>query len=330
MDLLLKQKVDLMVENYYEIRDSFAFEYSIVKHFIAMNLASKNKSVNIDEIKEIKSYIKKEVGLFSNFRGTNLLTLSSLLYLEYDYKTYFKNMQNVYKKMNDVGFRKTQYLPLAAYSLVKYCSMYMWDEKISRMKSFYCKMKKNHFWLTSSDDYVLAAVLATSDLDIEKSTEEMEKCYKFLNKKGFSKSDGLQTLSQILTFGEEDSEIKCNKALSLFTKLKNEKCKLRYDGLGSLGVLTLISLDENKIVEEIKEVYNYIKSKKGYGMFSIQKSYVSMLAASLVADFYVEKAKDGLMDITLANSINAIVIAQQQAALVAVCAASAAASSSSS
>ncbi len=30
-------------------------------------------------------------------------------------------------------------------------------------------MKKNHPWLTTADDYVLAAVLATSDLDIEKN-----------------------------------------------------------------------------------------------------------------------------------------------------------------
>ncbi len=36
------------------------------------------------------------------------------------------------------------------------------------MKSFYSNMKGNHPWLTSVDDYVLAAVLATSDLDIEK------------------------------------------------------------------------------------------------------------------------------------------------------------------
>ncbi len=55
-----------------------------------------------------------------------------------------------------------------------------------------------------------------------------------------------------------------------------------------------------------------------------------MLAISLVADSYIERIQKGLIDITLANSINAIVIAQQQAAIAAACAASAAAASSSS
>ncbi len=55
-----------------------------------------------------------------------------------------------------------------------------------------------------------------------------------------------------------------------------------------------------------------------------------MLAISLVADSYIERIQKGLIDITLANSINAIVIAQQQAAIAAACAASAAAASSAS
>ncbi|EJO5348978.1 DUF4003 domain-containing protein [Clostridium botulinum] len=330
MDLLLKQKVDLMAENYYELKKSFNWEYSLVKHFVAMNLATKDKKVNIEEIEEIKKYIKKQVGLFSQFRGMNLFILSSLLYLESNYKDFFQNMQIVYEKMMGAGFRNSQYLPLASYTIVKEVSMDKWDEKIQRMKSFYSNMKKNHFWLTSTDDYVLAAVLATSDLDVEKTSEEMESCYKLLNEMGFSKGDSLQSLSQILAFGEEDSQNKCNRAVSLYNKLKSKRCKLTYYGLASLGVLTLITSNDSEMIEEIKEVYDYIKGKDGYGMFSIQKSYVVMLAISLIGDCYIEKIQKDLVDITLANSINAIIIAQQQAAIVVACAASAAASSASS
>ncbi|MFD3156774.1 DUF4003 family protein [Haloimpatiens sp. FM7330] len=330
MELLLKQKVDLMVENYYKIKRDFKWDYTIVKHFMAMNLASQNKSVNTEEIQEIKNHIKKEVGLFSRFKGINLLILSSLLCLENNYKDFFKNMQMVYEKMKDAGFTSSEYLPLASYTIVKQVSIDKWDEKIERMKSFYSNMKKNHFWLTSTDDYVLAAVLATSDLDVEKSSEEIEKCYKLLNQRAFTKGNSIQSLSQILAFGEEDVENKCSRAIFLYDKLKSEKCKLKYSGLTSLGVLTLIACDENKLVEEIKEVYDYIRGKSGYGMFSIEKSHVVMLSSSLVADSYIERIQKGLINVTLANSINAIVIAQQQAAIVAACAASSAAASSAS
>lgn len=330
MELLLKQKIDLMTENYNELKKAFKWEYSIVKHFVAMNSAIKDKKVNVEEIEEIKDYIKKQVGLFSQFRGMNLFILSSLLYLESNYKDFFENMQKVYEKMRDAGFRNSQYLPLASYTIVKEVSMDKWDEKIQRMKNFYSNMKKNHPWLTTADDYVLAAVLATSDLDIEKTSEEMEICYKLLNEKAFVKGNSLQSLSQILALGEEDAENKCSRAVSLYNELKSEKCKLRYDGLASLGMLTLIASNDIKIVEEVKEVYKYIKEKDGYGIFSIEKSHIVMLAISLAADSYIERIQKGLIDITLANSINAIVIAQQQAAIAAACAASAAAASSSS
>ncbi len=58
MELLLKQKIDLMAENYNELKKAFKWEYSIVKHFVAMNSSIKDKKVNVEEIEEIKDYIK--------------------------------------------------------------------------------------------------------------------------------------------------------------------------------------------------------------------------------------------------------------------------------
>lgn len=64
MELLLKQKVDLMVENYAELKKAFKWEYGIVKHFGAMNSAIKHKKINVQEIEEIKDYIKNRQGYF--------------------------------------------------------------------------------------------------------------------------------------------------------------------------------------------------------------------------------------------------------------------------
>ncbi len=98
MELLLKQKIDLMTENYNELKKAFKWEYSIVKHFVAMNSAVKDKKINVEEIEEIKDYIKKQVGLFSQFRGMNLFILSSLLYLESNYKDFSKICRRYMRK----------------------------------------------------------------------------------------------------------------------------------------------------------------------------------------------------------------------------------------
>lgn len=133
-----------------------------------------------------------------------------------------------------------------------------------------------------------------------------------------------------MALGEESACEKCKKASTLYNKLKDKKCKLNYSGLATLGVLTLIASDEDKIVSDIKEVNDFIYEKDGYGMWSLDKTARTILSANLVCDFYVGEMKKGVLDVALANSINAILIAQEQAAVAACCAASAAAASSSS
>lgn len=330
MDIVLKSKVDLMVENYQKLKSDFIWEASLLKHFCAMMYAIRGKKIDIDKIKEIKMYIKEETGWTSEYRGNNQLIMSALLSFEEDYKTIFKNMLDVYKKMREEGFKHSQYLPLATYTIAKNVPAEQWNNKIQRMDDFYKKMKENHFWLTSDDDYVFAAVLAVTDLEVNKTMEKVEECYKALSEEGFWKGNDLQTLSHIMALGEEEVGEKCRKANSLYHKLKEKKCKLEYSGLATLGVLTLIATDEDKMVEDIKEINDFIYKKDGYGMWTLTQSNRTILSANLLSDFYVEEMKKGVVQVALANSINAIIIAQEQAAVAAACAACAATTASSS
>jgi len=330
MDLVLKEKVDLMVENYHQLKKGFKWDMDLLKHFGAMIHASKGQEVHIDTLETIKKYIKDETSWTSYFRGVNSFILANLLNFEDDYKNTFKNMENVYERMRNAGFKNSTYLPLAAYTIAKEVPLEQWECRINRMEHFYEKMKKNHFWLTSADDYVFAAVLATTDLDIEGTAERIESCYRLLNEKGLYKGNDLQTLSHILAIGEEEVNLKCSKAMKLYQGLKDKKCKLQYNGLASLGVLTLITSDVEKMVNEIKEVYDYIYEKDGYGFWSLDKNMRVILASTLVSDYYIEGIKKGILQVALGNSINAIIIAQQQAAITAACTASAAAASAAS
>ena len=330
MNDLLKKKVDLMVENYYELKSAFKWEAGLVHHFGAMINSTRERTVDKDKIEEIKRYIKLETKWSSYFRGVNSYIIANILCFEENYKQFFQNMLEVYDYMKTIGFKNSHYLPLAAYTLVKEVPRDQWNYRIKRMKAFYDSMKRNHFWLTSYDDYVFAVVLATTNLDVEETSQKIERCYSILNKEGFYKGNDLQTLSHILALGEEDVEEKCMKAIKLNQALSNKDCKLKYNGLAILGVLTLMTTDIDKMAYEIKEVYEYLYEKDGYGLWSLDKSMRTVLSASLVSDFYVEGIKSGILQVTLGNSINAIIIAQQQAAIAAACAASAAAAASSS
>lgn len=330
MDLLLKEKADLMIENYHELKNTFKWDTNLFKHFAAMIYATKGKRVKADKIKEVKNFIKNETSWTSYFRGTNEFMLASLLSIEENYEEFFRNMLQVYDKMRDKGLKRSVQLPIAAYTIVKEAYREQWDDKIVRMTEFYSKMKENHFWITSADDYVFAAVLASTDLNVWETTNDMERCYNYLNSEGFYKGNYLQTLSHILAIGEETVDEKCSKAIKLNDKLKKQGCKLQYHGLATLGLLALITTDLDSIAKDIRDVYDYIYAEDGYGLWSLDKNMRTMLAATIVSDVYVDEVKRGVMQVALGNSISAIIIAQQQAAVAAACAASASAAASAS
>ena len=328
MDILLQEKVDLMVENFYKIKQSFKWDTSLIKHFGAIIHATKGKAVDIETLEIIKKHIKDNTGLTSYFRGTNMFILANLLSFEEDYKGFFKSLTDVYELMRRQGFKNSIYMPLAAYTIAKEIPMDQWSIRITRMFNLYKNMRTNHFWLTAPDDYVFAAVLATTDLDLQQVDSEIEKCYYLLNQEGFHKGKDIQALSHVLAIGEEIYIDKCKRAMKLYSGLKSEKCKLQYNGLATLGVLSLINQDTDKIVKDVKEVYDYLKERNGYGIWGLNTSMRTILASTLVCDSYVDKLKNGVLNMALGNSINAILIAQQQAMVAAACAASASAAAS--
>jgi hypothetical protein len=330
MNPVLKEKADLMVENFYELKSNFKWDTNLFKHFAAMVYSTRGRRLNSERLQEVKQFINDETSWTSYFRGTNKFIIASLLSLEENYAEFFRKMTEVYDRMREKGLRRSVQLPMAAYTITKEVPRDQWDEKIDRMLQFYNKMKENHFWITSSDDYVFAAVLASTDLNVSETTYNMERCYSYLNNEGFYKGNYLQTLSHILAIGEETVEEKCSKAVKLHNSLKELGCKLQYHGMATLGLLALVSTDVDSMTRDIKDVYEYIYSKDGYGFWSLDKNMRTMLAATIVSDFYVDEAKRGVMQVALGNSITAIIIAQQQAAVAAACAASTAAASSSS
>lgn len=330
MEELLREKADLMIANYHTLKGNFKWDSNLARHFGAVTHATRGRKIDVRLIEDIKNYLKEETGWTSYFRGTNGFLMANLLCFEDDYRGFFKNMVGAHERMRDAKFRKSPQLPLAAYTLVKECPIDDWDLRIDRMNAFYKKMKESHSWLTSADDYVFSAVLATTDLDLQDTSYKIEACYNLLNREGLHKSNDLQTLSHVLALGEEDVSVKCDKAIKLYLGLRDRKCKLQYSGLATLGLLALITNDIDRITSEIVEVYDYLYEQRGYGLWSLDKSMRVILASTLVSDLYVDDIKKGVLQITLGNSINAIIIAQQQAAVASACAASAPASSSAS
>lgn len=189
-------------------------------------------------------------------------------------------------------------------------------------------MKKEHPFLTSGEDCGFAVILAISDLSVDESINEMERCYNILKGRFFS-ANAVQSLSHTLVMGEESALKKCNKATYIFDKLKEKDCKFGTGmELSVLGLLALATDDSDNTVKDIIEVNDFLLSCKGFGSLGIGKAQRLMHAAILVSQEYKKQCSENIMNMATINSVTSIIIAQY--AVTAAIIASSTASSSAS
>lgn len=312
----LLAKCDLFAENFLTLQKNFKWDDTLMHHLGALYYTDADLAVDVDAIKDAKEIIKKNTGAFSAFRETTFMAHAVMLSLEQDPKELFNRSFDIYGDLKKAGFYGSPYLTLAAASIAKKSDLTDTGPVVLRAKEFYDAMKRKHRFLTSADDYGYTAMLSLSGLPVEGAIREMETCYEYL-KKDFGSGNALQSLTHVLTLGEETAEAKCSRAKKLYECLLEKGCKLsKYDQLASLGILVLITENVDKITDDIKDAYEVLLEKKGFGKWSVTKHQRTMYAAALAASDYIKGCSRNTMDMTLASSITSIVMAQQTAMII--------------
>ncbi|MGL5712958.1 MAG: DUF4003 family protein [Paraclostridium sp.] len=203
------------------------------------------------------------------------------------------------------------------------------DTSIEKTRYVYDFMKRNHPWLTSSDDYCRASLIAINSKDLDKDLEYIEKAYHIFNEKGFYKSNNLQSLSHIMALDKGKSIDTINKVKKIKELLEKEKCRIDGYGYPLIGALALIDYDEEEIVKQIVRVSDKLSEVKGFGNWSLGKNNRNILSASIVASSYAQYLnEDSNIDSISSNIFLEIIIAIEIAMMVAVIASTTAAASS--
>lgn len=323
---LLKARVDGMLDLYLKIEKQFRWEHNLSKHFAALIYTQKNKEFQKEKIRNMIRIIKENTGVFSPYRGNPTFILAMLLCSQYDDpKEKFLKMLEYDKKLRNEGYKNSTYLPIANYALLITCEEDEVENRVKRAYDIYRDMKNNHPWLTSGDDYPLTILLA----GFNNSIDIIEEYYKGLNKLGFSKGNGLQLLSQILSFSGEDKEVVIRRCKNVYEKLKENKLKLYPSFYSSLGLISLLSGDNDKVIEELIEVAKYINGLKKYKWLG--KGMNVLLASAIVSNEYISKKteQNNLIETTIGISIETLIAAQTSAVIAGITASSVAASTSS-
>jgi hypothetical protein len=157
----------------------------------------------------------------------------------------------------------------------------------------------------------------------------MEQLYREL-KPEFSPGNSVQALTQVLVLGDDNPESSA-RVLALQEAFRKRSIRLdKTYTLSSLGVLSLLPVHQDTLVDQVQETFDWLRGQKGFGAWSITKQELLLFSSALVAVQHVENLRSGVLTTALSTSITNIIIAQQAAIASAAAASAAAAASSSS
>lgn len=329
MNAQLKAKLDLFVENNQIAKKDFFWQSILLKRLAALLYAAENKVVDCDAIRGRYELIKKSTGVFSTFRGNSAMILATLLSLSKDKDVRFSDTLAVYDLMKEVKFRASDYLAIAAYQVAANSKPDHYLQIVTRARAFYDGMKEAHPLLTGQNDYIFAAILGLSDIDIGKGLTDMEHLYGTL-KPEFLSGNGVQALSHVLVLGGNPTA-SVDRLFSLQNAFRDRGLRLdRENTIPSLGVLSLLPVDVNEIVGGVAESYDHLRTQKGFGKWSVAKQELLLFSTALFAFEYVDSEKSGILATTISTNITNILIAQQAAVIAAAVSSAAAASAAAS
>jgi len=324
-----KNILALFVSNAQTIRKDFIMHNAMTKRLAALLYAQANKSIDCDAIRQSYDLIKQNTGLFSSFRGNMSLCIAAMLSLAPNRQELFDRTLEVYSLLKTTKLRASDFLAVSAFQIASQTEPLRYQETVNRTRDFYDGMKRRNFFITGQDDYIFAAMLGLSDLDVDSGAERVAEIVDRMKNEFWSKNS-VQTLAQILALSDS-CDTTVSRVLTLRDALRKHRIRLdKAYTLPTLGVLALLPVDTNVIVQDIDEAQHILRKQKGFSSWSVTKQELLIYVAATTASEHAHGEKDGVVAAAVSTSVTNIIIAQQVAMIAAVSASTTAAASSSS
>lgn len=322
------EKAELFVANTLILKKPFKWQQPIMRRLASLLYVVENKSIDPQAIQQSNDLMKQHTKRFSAFRGPSSFNIAAMLSLTTDQLTRLQNTLQVHDLMKEIKFRNSDYLVMAAYQIAAQVPPDQFQHTVERAKSFYDRMKEEHPFLTGHDDYILTAILALSDLEVDSAVARMEQLYHEL-KSEFSAKNSVQTLTQILVIGDGGPKVS-ERLLALSETFRSRKLRMdKTYTLPSLALFALLPAEIDLLVDQVVETYDWLRTQEGFGAWSINKQELLLFSSALTALQHVESLQNEILTSSMSTTITNIIVAQQAAMTAAVAGAAAATAASS-
>ena len=310
-----------LIKNKETMKSAFAWEDGLTHLACAGIFINKEQTVNEEMLLQCKDILKRNTGIFSNFKSTAKPMIVAMLAANENPQLLMERGLKVHDLLKE-EFMSSVYLPIAAMIIAQYADEARYAELAQRTRRIYKQMRADHPFLTSGEDSTFCALMALLDKPDEVLLGDAEECYKTL-KSNFFSSNAVQSLSHVLAMCDGEPEIKCQKTMELFQKLKEagHKYGTSYE-LPTLGVLAMADGNQDEIVAEMAEIDQWLSEQKGFGFFSSISAKQRLMYAGMIAQ--QDYINDKMMQGAAVNGVISLIVAQQAAMCAAITAGAAA------
>lgn len=303
------------------MKSAFAWEDGLTHLACAGIFINKEQTANEEMLLQCKDILKRNTGIFSNFKSTAKPMIVAMLAANENPQLLMERGLKVHDLLKE-EFMSSVYLPIAAMIIAQYADEARYAELAQRTRRIYKQMRADHPFLTSGEDSTFCALMALLDKPDEVLLGDAEECYKTL-KSNFFSSNAVQSLSHVLAMCDGEPKIKCQRTMELFQKLKEagHKYGTSYE-LPTLGVLAMADGNQDEIAAEMAEIDQWLSEQKGFGFFSSISAKQRLMYAGMIAQ--QDYINDKMMQGAAVNGVISLIVAQQAAMCAAITASAAA------
>lgn len=280
MEKLLKDRINLTIENYRNAKIDLRNDGDLINHFASLVFAHYEKEIPFEKVKEIRKYIKETSSRVSPFRGDILYILSLLIAIENENeKELISNIYQVEEILRHEGFYECDYLVLTSFVIAKYGKNKDKYKIANKMKEVFILLKEKYYNITGEDDYLVCALWALNDIEINTIDEFIETIYNNMTNLNIKSKNGIQGLTNAIMLNGSSGHM--YKTIEFILQLEKRDIKLASQFLPLLGMLS--NRDVRKSIDLIEGVIETLCEEESEYEYYMDKGFRTIIAITIIS-----------------------------------------------
>ncbi|MGL5084580.1 MAG: DUF4003 family protein [Clostridium sp.] len=303
MENFLKDRIELTVKNYRDARELLRNDGDLLNHYSSLVYAHYEKEIPVERIKEIRKYIKSTSSRVSPFRGDMLYVLSILIAVDdLDEEKIMLDVYEVMELLVEEGFNECDHLVLTAFVIVKYGKSENRASIVKKSREVFYLLKEKHYNITKEDDYLVCALWALNDIDVDTINEFIDIVFQQIKKVNIKSNNGVQGLANAIILNGSSGHM--YRTMEFLLQLEKRDVKVAQQFLPLLGVVT--NGTPRKYVDRVEEVIEELCEEEYEYEYYMDKGFRTIIATVIVS-FSTSVGKKRYIDELLGHGIYCLI-----------------------